>query len=117
MAYTYRRTGSSRSVGNRRTVKYYATTSGPAIAARSAAGARQDAMEVDLELTGGFETDATKITNAIDRRKGPVAGQKPAPPAQQAAPAPAPEPTNTPNPRKGKKAKKVHTRKKQSKAT
>lgn len=89
MAYTHRRTGSSRSVGNRRTIKYYATTSGPAIAARSAAGARQDAMEVDLELTGGFETDATKITNAIDRRKGPVGDQKPKPAANNPAPAPA----------------------------
>ena len=66
MAYTYRRTGSARSVGKRRSIKYYATADGRAVAARSAAGARQDAMLAATTLTGLFADP--KTVPVIDRR-------------------------------------------------
>ena len=76
MAYTYRRTGSARSVGRRRIIKYYATVSGKAIAARSAAGARMDAMRFGEKLTGGF-ADMSKNPEILDRRH-PAAKTTPA---------------------------------------
>ena len=92
MAYTYRRTGSARSVGRRRTIKYYAASKGAAtyvIAARSAAGARMDARMFGVTLTGGYGTPAADGSNVLDRR---VSMNPPAPPAQPANPAPPPPP-------------------------
>lgn len=67
MAYTDRRTGSARSVGNRRRIKYYATADDRAVAARSAAGARQDAKLAGTTATGAFATEAQKAAGIIDR--------------------------------------------------